>query len=60
MTDSVITTMGRAISAFMEIFTTLFTETFDLILGNWYFLILIGVPLVSGIVFSIISVFRSN
>ncbi len=53
-------TMEYAISTFLSIFKTIFTETFEMISENWFFMLLIGVPLISGIVFSVISALKRD
>lgn len=53
-------TISEVITQLMSIFTTIFSSAFSIITENWYLFVCIGVPLVGGILFSIISYFKGR
>lgn len=52
--------MSSGISGILDVFLQLFNSAFQLITGNWFLLASVGLSLVSGILFAIISFFRSR
>ena len=53
-------TIAEVISQLMSIFTTIFSSAFSIITENWFLFVSIGVPLVGGILFAIISYFKGH
>lgn len=53
--DTVIDSMTNGVAGLTSVFSTLFLEAMDLVTGNWLLLLIIGVPIVGGIMFAVIS-----
>lgn len=52
--------MEGGIESLISTFSTLFTSAWNMISGNWFLLACVGVPFISGVLFSITSFFRNR
>lgn len=52
--------MEGGIDSLITSFSTIFTAAWNMISGNWFLLACIGVPFISGILFSVVSFFRNR
>ena len=50
--------MSTNITSIVSVFTSLFSSAWTMISGNWFLLASIGIPLVAGLLFAIISFFK--
>lgn len=53
-------TMTEGISELTTVFTSLFSSAMSLVTGNWLLLVSVGVPLIGGVMFAIISWLRNR
>lgn len=53
--DTVITNMTTGITGLTTIFTNLFKAAMTLVTDNWILLAGVGIPIVGGVLFSVIS-----
>lgn len=52
--------LSTAIGSLSEIFLSMFSLVWTLIEDNWFLLGLVGLPLISGIIFSVKSMFTGD
>lgn len=52
--------MSTLLGSLMTTFTSIFSGAWGMIEGNWFLLACVGVPLIGGIVFGVISWFRGR
>lgn len=52
--------MGTIMGNLMTTFSSIFTSAWGMIEGNWFLMACVGIPLIGGIVFGVISWFRSR
>lgn len=50
--------LSSNITSIVTVFTSLFTSAWSLISGNWFLLASVAIPLVAGLLFTIISFFK--
>lgn len=52
--------MGTLLGSLMTTFSSLFQAAWGIIEGNWFLLACVGIPLIGGIIFAVISWFRGR
>lgn len=52
--------MSTLLGSLMTTFSSIFTSAWGMIEGNWFLLACVGIPLIGGIVFAVISWFRGR
>lgn len=52
--------MEGGIDSLIMSFSTIFNAAWNMVSGNWFLLACIGVPFISGILFSVVSFFRNR
>lgn len=50
--------MGTLLGSLMTTFSSIFQTVWSMIEGNWFLLACVGIPLIGGVVFAVISWFR--
>lgn len=60
LTVQVMADMEGGVDSLISTFSTLFTACWNMISGNWFLLACVGVPFISGVLFSITSFFRNR
>ena len=52
--------MSSMISTLVTVFTSVFSSAWSLIENNWFLLASVGIPLIAGILFAVISFFKKS
>lgn len=52
--------MSTLLGSLMTTFSSIFTAAWGMVEGNWFLLACIGIPLIGGVVFSVIGWFRGR
>lgn len=52
--------LGIQLTELVDVFVSLFQSAFSLITGNWLLLAGVALPLIAGLIFSIVSYFRRS
>lgn len=54
------TDMSDGVTSLLSTFTSIFNSAWTLISGNWFLLASVGIPLIGGLIFAIVSMFRKS
>ncbi|MEE1321073.1 MAG: hypothetical protein UHM85_06010 [Acutalibacteraceae bacterium] len=52
--------MSSLLGSLMTTFSSIFTTCWSMIEGNWFLLASVGIPLIAGIVFAVVSWFKGR
>ncbi len=52
--------MEGGIDSLITTFSTIFTAGWNMISGNWFLLASVGLPLIGGLLFAIVGLFKKN
>lgn len=52
--------MSTLLGSLMTTFSAIFTSAWSMVEGNWFLLASIGIPLIGGIVFAVVSWFKGR